>query len=562
MLKQLLTAKSDALLQAADRACIDKSLVYDTIYLAVIKTKQKYKKLANKERAVDVCISLMKQPRKHVKESLTSVEDCIEKALSAKVVPWRPIISAVAIVLAAAILIPLCLTGNSQPVEIGGFEMENTISIGNSYSDNGTYIKNFHKVEDFGGPDLTELTGTDLTESLSKRLYYNVITTPDDITYMVVAHLNKGDVVSAEFILYRADLSGWTELARAPIGYFSNTITLYGEDPTYNRTIDNVFLFYDQKGNLYIVSNYNEGVQIHQYTKDGVFAEIGKKKLADLRIYEASSVQTKNNWINFSYAHFDEKAQTITFMCDSPIPFLSANGNSTDKPEICVVTFDLRERTFSEPLYFENERSYSKGIYPDNEGGLYMLFYDYLDTTYPFGPYLANYMGVFLYHLKDNILSEVLLVSNDNLSVSDIRMFEVDDEGAIHIVYTAQVNGRCIRYVKIVGDEIVTSYEIASTSEDASISGFMTAYRKDDRIYFTELVLNKYILFSWTDGTKTERLAEFALPQEYAIYDSRKKIITPIAQGCILNLILSDHPVQETYFGQIIFEYEETVSVP
>lgn len=556
-LTERLLKDSELLLNQARTRCADEAFLLDTIYLAVLKTKQKYKKLVNKERTVDFCISLMKQPKKHVKESFESVEDCIEKALSAKIVPWKPILSAAAVVLVAAILIPVCLVGNSQPVEIGGFEMENTLTFSNSYSDNGTYIKNFHKVEDFGGPDLTELTETDLTESLSGKLYYNVITTPDDITYMVVAHLNRGNVVSAEFILYRAESTGWVELARAPIGYFVNTVSLSGQELKIRYLINNAFLFCDQTGNLYIVSNYDEGIQIHQYTKNGTFSEIGKKKIADKRIYAYSSANSSNSWLQFSHAYFDSQAQTITFMCDSEVPFLSAKGNSTDNPEICVVTFDLREQTFSDPLYFENEHSYSKGLCPDNEGGFYMLFYDYLDTTFQFGPYLVNYMGVFLYHLKDNILSEVLLVSDDNLSVTDIRMFEVDDEGAIHIVYTAQVDGRCIRYVKIVGNEIVTSYKITSTSKDASISGFMTAYRKDDRIYFTELVLSQYILFSWTDGTKTERLAEFALPQEYAIYDSRKKIITPIAQGCILNLILSDHPVQETYFGQIIFEYGE-----
>ena len=559
-LKYTLVQNASKIEETAQKACEHEEFTYDAIYWAVLKTKQRYKKLVNKERVVDFCISLMKQPRKHVKESFTSVEDCIEKALSAKVVPWRPIVSAVAIVLAAAILIPLCLTGNSQPVEIGGFEMENTLSIANSYSDNGTYLKNFHKVEDFGGPDLTELTGTDMTQVLSNTLYYNAITTPEDITYIVIAHLNYGDVISAEFVLYRADLSGWTELARAPIEFSVSTITLSGREPVHYYSINDVFLFYDPEGNLYILSHYSEGIQIHQYTPDGVFSEIGKKKLADKRIYANASVQTKNNWANFSHVYFDNETQSITFVCDSPIPFLRSKGNSIDNPEICFVTFSLHTKTFSEPQYFKNERSYSKGICPDYEGGLYMLFFDTLDTTSKVGTGETNNQGFFLYHLKDGALSEVVLVSDENLSATDIRMFEVDEDGAIHIVYTAQVFGRCKCYVKIVGKEIVTSYKIPSTSEDATIRGFMTAYRKDDRIYFTELVLNKYILFSWTDGTKTERLAEFVLPQELMRYDTREKMITPIDQGCILNLILSDSPVQETYFGQIIFEYEDVDS--
>jgi hypothetical protein len=548
--------------EAAKKACKHKEFTFDAIYWAVLKTKQRYKKLVNKERAVDFCISLMKQPRKHVKESFTSVEDCIEKAMAAKVVPWKPIISAVAIILAIVILVSPCSTGNSNPVEIGGFEMENTLSIANSYSDNGTYLKNFHKVADFGGPDLTELTGTDMTQVLSNTLYYNAITTPEDITYIVIAHLNYGDVISAEFVLYRADLSGWTELARAPIDFSSRTVTLPGQEPDYYYSINDVFLFYDPEGNLYILSHYSEGIQVHQYTSDGIFSEIGKKKLVDKRIYALNSVETRNTWANFSHVYFNNETQSITFVCDSTIPFQRSKGNSRDNPEICFVTFSLRTKTFSEPLYFKNERSYSKGICPDNDGGLYILFFDALDTTSKVGTGLMNNQGFFLYHLKDGALSEVMLISDENFSATDIRMFEVDEDGAIHIVYTAQVHGRCKCYVKIVGNEIVTSYKIPSTSEDATIRGFMTAYRKDDRIYFVELIMNKYILFSWTDGVETKRLAEFVLPQELMRYDSREKMITPIDQGCILNLILSESPVQETYFGQIIFEYEEAISTP
>ena len=40
-----LTEQVIRLQQAAETVCADKAFVYDTIYLAVIKTKQKYKKL-------------------------------------------------------------------------------------------------------------------------------------------------------------------------------------------------------------------------------------------------------------------------------------------------------------------------------------------------------------------------------------------------------------------------------------------------------------------------------------------------------------------------------------
>ena len=83
-LRHTLTENSQRLQEAALRICSEENLAREVIYRAVVKTKQRYKKLVNKERTVDVCIALMKQPKKHVKQSFSSVEDCIEKALAAK----------------------------------------------------------------------------------------------------------------------------------------------------------------------------------------------------------------------------------------------------------------------------------------------------------------------------------------------------------------------------------------------------------------------------------------------------------------------------------------------
>ena len=178
-----LTEQAARLQQAAEAVCTDPSLVYDTIYLAVIKTKQKYKKLANKERAVDVCISLMKQPKKHVKESFSSVEDCIEKALSAKVVPWRWIVSAVAVVLAVAIILPFCLPEKPLVIDPVGFVMENTESFGNSIGENETYVKNYHNLKDLGGPDNAQLAGENYWGG-GGHIKFELLTMENGSTYM------------------------------------------------------------------------------------------------------------------------------------------------------------------------------------------------------------------------------------------------------------------------------------------------------------------------------------------------------------------------------------------
>ena len=559
MLNRIFSEKKEVLLQAAKAVCRDPMFVYDTIYLAVIKTKQKYKKLANKERAVEVCISLMKQPKNHVKQSFESVEDCIEKALAAKIVPWRPILSAVAVVLAAALLVPLCLTGNSQPAEVGGFEMENTLSIANSYSDNGTYLKNFHKISAFGGPDLAKLTEIDLTEKWTGQYYHNMITTSNDITYMAVAYVNKSNK-SAEFILYRAEVSGWVRVGSAPIGVFTNTYSL-GETMKHTYSISQIHLVCDKENNVYVLSSYGEGVQIHICTSEGEFHALGTQKLADLRPFAPSPVTTRNGWIQSSHVVFDEETQTIAFLCDSLVPFLKSNGNSTENPELCIVTFDLSKREFSAPLYFANNCKYSTmGLLPDRTGGFYILLQDEIETTFQFGSFRPKNIGVFLYHLKDGALSRELLVTDDSETVSAVRMFEIDEDGAIHLVYVAEMN-RKIHYVKIVDNEILTTYNIVSTSEDdTKVDNFIRFYRINGELYYVELILNEYLFFTQTNGKVTKRIAEIHLPEKYSLYPYALLLsgyTTSSSQGFILNVVFSSS-VQETYFGQILCDCEPT----
>ena len=152
-LKENLLENAMPLEQAAEAVCTDKAFVYDAVYSAVVKTKQKYKKLVNKDRAVDICISLMKQPRKHVKLNFTSVEDCIEKALAAKTVPWRPIVSIVAVVLAAAIILPFCLQKAPISIDPKGFVMEGTRVLVNQTEGNDIVLQNFHELTALGIAD-------------------------------------------------------------------------------------------------------------------------------------------------------------------------------------------------------------------------------------------------------------------------------------------------------------------------------------------------------------------------------------------------------------------------
>lgn len=220
-LKEKLLAAKSRLFEAAKEVCIDKAFAYDILYLAVLKTNQRYKKLINKDRTVDFCISLMKQPRKHVKQSFESVEDCIEKAMAAKIVPWKPILSAVAVVLVAAIILPFCLPEKPLTIDPVGFVMENTESFGNSFGDNGTYVKNYHNLKDLGGPD-NYLLGQETYTGGGGRIQCSLLTTQNRITYFAYTYIHRenGKEPYAQIRLYRADTNGWVEVAQIPVGLF------------------------------------------------------------------------------------------------------------------------------------------------------------------------------------------------------------------------------------------------------------------------------------------------------------------------------------------------------
>ena len=167
-LKQLLLNHAEPIEKAAEAVCTDKSFVYDAVYSAVVKTKQKYKKLVNKDRAVDICISLMKQPRKHVKLNFTSVEDCIEKALAAKTVPWKPIISVIAAVLAVAMIVPTVLPDKVRTVDATGFVMEGAVALENLIEGSNVQLKNLHEPKDFGVLDSETLPDPRHEKSLTQ----------------------------------------------------------------------------------------------------------------------------------------------------------------------------------------------------------------------------------------------------------------------------------------------------------------------------------------------------------------------------------------------------------
>lgn len=454
----------------------------------------------------------------------------------------------VAAILAAALLLSGCV--------FSLLRMENTLSFENTYSDNKTAIHNFHKIEDLGGADLTALTGTDMTQRLSGRIGCDIVTTAGNVTYMVVSYMNSS-TCQAEFILYRAKNSGWEKVASAPIAVFFTS----GAEYKYYSTGE-VNLLCDSEDNLYVVSVYEEGIQLHRYTNRGKLVELGKQKIADFRTVEKYPGAENNNWSLSLHATVDESTQSIAVMCVSTFPFLDSANADLSRNELCFVAYDVEAQAFDTPMYLENEHnSYGLGLEADGKGGYYLLLRGKLDTFDSAG----KLSGAYLYRLSNGSLSDGLLITGPKERVGALRLLEVDEEGVIHVVYPSRADywERMI-YVKVQDGAVVDTYPIVSSDKRATLDDFISFDCTDGRIYFTEFADNKKILFSCVDGKKTQLLAEFELPAEYEIfYGIQGESSSLVAQGNIVNLIFTDaqlsdddQPVRELYFAQIVCDYE------
>ena len=460
-----------------------------------------------------------------------------------------------AAILAAAMLLTGCM--------LSIFQMDNTLSFANTYSENKTAIHNFHKVEDLGGADLTMLTGTDMTQHIGGSVYFDMVTTSRNVTYLVVSYVEES-TPKAEFTLYRANKDGWEAVDTRSVGLFT------ASGPEYHHLIaSGITLLCDNEDNLYVVSAYEEGVQIHQYTKNGRLVRTSKQKVADARIIEHAPGYKDGNWFSISRAIWDETTGDIAILLDASYSFIASEDGDESCNEICFVTYTPSERAFAEPLYFDMENSHwTLELASDNKGGYYFLRSEQLEPYYPISWLGTKNRGAYLYHLSNGVLVKGMLVTDEKESVYAIRLFDVDESGAIHVVYSsrgAQYRPDRMLYTKVENNAVVDAYPIVSGNKVAHPHDYISFYRVEDRIYFAELADLQRILFSWTSGGgQTYRLAEFELPEQYDTFDvSGSRLRSFVSQGNIVNFILvpawldeNTPSVQEMYFGQIICDYE------
>ena len=541
-----LTEQVIRLQQAAEAVCADKAFVYDTIYLAIIKTKQKYKKLANKERAVEVCISLMKQPKTHVKHSFSSVEDCIEKAMAAKVVPWKPIVSAVAVVLVAAILIPHLLpSAGTTYVDPSGFVMENTLALANQVSGNNILLQNLHHPTDLGTENESSLSGVSWSP-INQNIRYDSITTTKGETFLVIAYCTTNGKTH-EFILYKAEVNGWREVGRDSIR-LTTTDLYYLNSTTFS--IDDIVLTSDADGNVYVISLYDEGIQLHQFNTQGTFLKINQIWITDNSPVKTET-RSDNAWCSDLFARINEESTAIHFFCG----LRESQLGGVTTYQYCTLSYDLSSQQFSTPCYTEKDSAKAEISTFSNDGTCYVIA-EPAPVDDESGILVYTY---YIYKVEGNeITQKIEIAPGHRFGTKKTKAYLLEASGdKLHLVYSQQSKYYHVVYQDGVEVERYRFYALSTDPIE-----YMTFFLYNDTPHYLASVNKEYLLVARIVEGKAEKIGEFVIPFFFlgTEYDIRR--FTPVLSGGnVVNYLINGcedtvqiYTTPTTYFFQIILE--------
>ena len=573
-LRHTLTENSQRLQEAALRICSEENLAREVIYRAVVKTKQRYKKLVNKERATDVCISLMKQPRKHVKQSFSSVEDCIEKALAAKVVPWKPIISAVAVVLAVAMIVPTVLPDKVRTVDASGFVMEGAVALENLIEGSNVQLKNLHEPKDFGVLDSETLPDPRYEKSLTQKniehVRYETVTTANGVTLFFMVYVHK-DEKRSECIVYEAHEDGWHEAGRFETAYFVTNMylgQLYyedGKDYPGRHTFffpSRITTLPDEAGNVYILTNYRNGLQMHRYNADGTIEELDRIWLDDGRQHFNRYEDVSNDWTADIYAFWDMDTNSIEIYTQTT--HLSTNEHFMEN-QFLFFGFDVAEEKFREIVTAnEDFKTTTDGIGPDlilydANGGYYMVSDVFmreieLDEN---GDYTLRYS---LSYVRDGKILWSIPIDQGKSSGDRIRpcLLAKDAEG-IHLMFASNRGNYCMLLDE--AGEIVKKYRFYAPSTDSI--RYLLFFRHEGANYYLCYINDTYLVLARVgeDGYHV-RVGEYLYPDELknTIKFEARHTTSFISGSNVLNLIApgttnrKDGSYPPTYFFQIVLD--------
>ena len=534
-LRETLIESSHRLICAALEKCESEELIYDAIYNAVISTKLKYKKIINKDITVELCISLIKKPKKRSKKEFDSVEECINRAIDDFAVRKKPIITAVSIILLAAMIIPTLITGGVIYIQSRGFTMEGSVALGNNIKGDDTMIKNLSEISKMGVESLTKLSGYEPGPADTST--YNCITTDKGDTYLVQGYIKRFKS-EAEFILYKAAEDGWHEVGRAPMTQRSF-----------------VRVETDKEGDVYVFTKYNDTIQAHRYSKDGEFG------LVD----ELDGDKDILKYIDAFTNIYDKKYERVHFVLH-----VKVGDQSSSDSYNAYTDFDTDKEEFTKVVYPNGELLQFRGgrfIALDGDGGIWY----YVNRNHYENGIVDKTKTIYsLIHVKDGRLIEKIDYATAMKRVpTTYSTWFVGVEGdELHQVLRIST-GELERNYKIYhiiyknGVEVSRERVITGITDDHVVLFY---FLKDGELYQVNMVVNEWLVINRITGDrKIKKVAEIKMPYRCdmeAYIDTRR--VNFIDDGNVINFVVQecgDTPYfwdfKTSHFGQLILDLED-----
>ena len=557
-LKATLIKNSHRLLSAAYEKCDDDSLVYDAIYNAVKATKLKYKKIINKDIVVELCISLIKRPKKRSKREYNSVDDCIEQAINDFAVRKKPIIATVSVILALALIIPGLIAGGVIYINAGGFVMDGSVALGNNLRGDETMIKNFGAIGKMGAASFTDLAGTEMrylsnaTEGF--RAECDSVTASNGNIYFAQCYYSQ-DLTKSECIVYKAEKDGWREIGRVDILKSRNKGYINEEWSEYYQ-ITGVELVADNEGDVYVITQYDEGIQIHKCDKRGNFTELQKIFIGEKVFSEKESPYNLSDNII---------SGAITPVYTKKLDKLDLIFGKWEDNSIYTISLNTKTDKTSEiqKMDLGKEINHVINYTPDGEGGMYVSVREnvYDENGVLFTSRYKHYIA----HIADGKMTEEIYLGEEGrTSVIYVQKLEYEN-GKLHMIYRkGQVASSKIRYAVYENGEAVSDYMIGAMTLDDYDTQFY--FLRDGEMYQAIIAVNEWFVVGKLEGEKkVTKLAEIKLPIKGTTRIYADKHITPlINNGDTINLVFSEYGVsnsaldiKDTYFGQLILDMEK-----
>ena len=558
-LKATLIKNSHRLLSAAYEKCDDDSLVYDAIYNAVKATKLKYKKIINKDIVVELCISLIKKPKKRSKREYTSVDNCIEQAINDFAVRKKPIIATVSVILAIALIIPGLIAGGVIYINAGGFVMDGSVALGNNIRGDETMIKNFGAIGKMGAASFTDLAGTEMrylsnaTEGF--RAECDSVTASNGNIYFAQCYYSQ-DLTKSECIVYKAEKDGWREIGRVDILMVRNKV--YSDEKwSENHQITGVELVADNEGDVYVITQYDEGIQIHKCDKRGNLTELQKIFLGKKEFVEEdySSYHLTDNILSYAiipvYTKELDKLDLIFERWHSNYKYTVSLNTKTDKIS------EIQEMDFGEEI------SIMTNYIPDGEGGMYASIRKYVYDEN--GIRLPGRYKSYIVHISDGKMTEEIYLGEETRgSVMFVQKLEYEN-GKLHIIYRkGQIGSSKLRYTVYENGEALFDHRIGAMTLDDYDTQFY--FLRDGEMYQAIIAVNEWFVVGKIEGDKkVTKIAEIKLPIKGTAIIYADRHFTPlINNGDTINLVFSEYgasnstlDIKDTYFGQLILDTEK-----